>query len=81
MLKRSLDLAGERWVAGERDAETLRRLVRDTIGSEPLAEVDYVSLADDVSLEELHGRAERPALLSMVVKFGKTRLLDNVELT
>jgi len=80
VLKRSLDLVADRWAAGERDADALRRLVRDTIATEPLAEVDYVSLADDISLEELHGRAERPALLSLVVKFGKTRLLDNVEL-
>lgn len=81
ILKRSLDFAAARWAEGERDADSLRKLVRDTIATEPLAEIDYVSLADDVSLEEIHGRAERPALLSMVVKFGKTRLLDNIELT
>jgi len=42
--------------------------------------VDYISLADDESLVEIEGRAERPALLSVVVKFGPTRLLDNIEL-
>lgn len=80
VLKRSLDLAAASWEAGERDAEALRALVRANISTEPLAEIDYVSLADDVSLEELQGVADRPALLSLVVKFGKTRLLDNIEL-
>ena len=55
VLKRSLDLASARWAQGERDTDTLRALVRSTIATEPIAEIDYVSLADDVSLEELHG--------------------------
>ncbi len=50
------------------------------IDDEPLAELDYISLADNETLEELSGSVVRPALLSMVVKFGKTRLLDNMEL-
>ncbi len=77
---RSLQAARARWAVGERDADALRRLVSEGIGAEPLAVVDYISLADDESLVEIEGRAERPALLSVVVKFGPTRLLDNIEL-
>jgi pantoate--beta-alanine ligase len=80
VVKRSLDAAAAAWAAGERDAETLRRLVRETIAREPLAVLEYVSLADDETLEELEGPVTRPALLSLVVRFGPTRLLDNVEL-
>lgn len=80
VLYRALTKAKQAYDDGERDADTLRELVRGTIAAEPLAEIDYVSLADDVTLEELEGRVERPALLSLVVRFGQTRLLDNVEL-
>ena len=80
VISRSLQAARARWAAGERDADALRRLVSEGIGAEPLAVVDYISLADDESLVEIEGRAERPALLSVVVKFGPTRLLDNIEL-
>jgi len=80
VLKRSLDTAAGKWRDGLRDATALRDTVAALIAEEPLAELDYVSLADDETLEELSGEVVRPALLSMVVKFGKTRLLDNVEL-
>jgi pantoate--beta-alanine ligase len=81
VLRRSLDEAAKRWGEGLRDAEALRDGVTSTIAAEPLAELDYVSLADTESLEELSGEVVRAALLSLVVKFGKTRLLDNIELT
>ncbi|WP_322796642.1 pantoate--beta-alanine ligase [Tepidiforma sp.] len=80
VVKRALDVAASRWAAGEREAEALRRAVAEVVAGEPLAALEYVSLADDVTLEELEGRVEGPALLSVVVRFGATRLLDNVEL-
>ena len=80
VLKRSLDTARARFASGTRDADALRDTVVRVIAEEPLGEIDYVSLADDGTLEELSGEVVRPALLSLVVKFGKTRLLDNVEL-
>jgi pantoate--beta-alanine ligase len=80
VLKRSLDTARVQFAAGTRDAEALRDTVAGVIAAEPLGEIDYISLADDETLEELSGEVVRPALLSLVVKFGKTRLLDNAEL-
>jgi pantoate--beta-alanine ligase len=80
LLYRSLCEVRAAFEGGERDADRLRRDVIATISAEPLAEIDYVSLADDRTLEEVTGAVERPALLSLVVKFGNTRLLDNVEL-
>ncbi|MBM3139093.1 MAG: pantoate--beta-alanine ligase [Chloroflexi bacterium] len=79
-LSRGLRRAEEAFVAGERDAEALRRLVRDEIEAQPLARIDYVSLADSESLAELEGRVGGPALLSLAVRFGGTRLIDNVVL-
>lgn len=76
VLRRALLLARDRWAAGERDAEVLRAVMRDEIAGEPLADIDYVSCADDVDLHELD-RISGPALLSLAVRFGTTRLIDN----
>ena len=50
--------------------------MREAIAAEPLAAVDYVSVADRDSLAELD-RVDGPALLSLAVRFGSTRLIDN----
>jgi pantoate--beta-alanine ligase len=76
VLHRALVAGRDAWVAGERDAERLRRIVRDVLASEPLAEVEYVSCADARTLAELD-RVARPALLSLAARFGATRLIDN----
>jgi pantoate--beta-alanine ligase len=47
------------------------------IKKEPLAEIDYISIADTETLEELK-TIKNSALLSMVVKYGNTRLIDNI---
>ena len=80
VIYRSLEEAGHRFEAGVRDATALREMVRRLIVGEALCEVEYVSLADDDSLRELDGAVEGPAVLSVVARFGKTRLLDNIEL-
>ena len=46
------------------------------LGEEPLAQPDYVSVADAATLREL-AAVDGPALLSMAVRFGATRLIDN----
>ena len=65
------------WAAGERSAVVLRGLMEEVIATEPLAAVEYVSCADALTLRELE-RVEGPALLSLAVRFGTTRLIDNV---
>ncbi len=76
VLHRALLAARDRWAAGERSGEVLRATMRGTIAAEPLAAVDYVSVADRDSLAELD-MVEGPALLSLAVRFGSTRLIDN----
>ena len=76
VLRQALLAARARWEAGERDAEALRATIRDTIVTEPLAVIDYVSCADGSTLVELD-RVDGPALLSLAVRFGTTRLIDN----
>jgi pantoate--beta-alanine ligase len=79
VLSRSLREARKAYDNGERDAGTLRQIMKDTLASEPLAEVQYVSCADYETLEELEA-VNRKALLSMAVFIGKTRLIDNLVL-
>lgn len=77
VLYRSLDAAQVAFASGERDAERLRSIVTETVASEPLAHLQYVSCADADTLEELDRVANR-ALLSMAVFVGETRLIDNL---
>ena len=77
VLYRALETAQQRWVAGERSAEVLRDAMWETLIAEPLADVEYVSVADGATLAELE-RVEGPALLSLAARFGSTRLIDNV---
>ena len=65
---------------GMRDAETLRGIVSECVEAQPLAVPDYVSLADSETLEEIDGRVDGEALLSLAVRVGSTRLIDNVTL-
>ena len=77
VLSRSLERAATLLAAGERDSSLIVATVRDLISQEPLAEIDYVSLVDPLTMEALD-RVETRALLALAVKFGKTRLIDNM---
>jgi len=80
VLYRSLEAAQELWRSGVRDAPLIRRRMGEVLAAEPLAHVDYVSVADAETLEELE-TVERPALVSLAARIGKTRLIDNVTLS
>jgi pantoate--beta-alanine ligase len=79
VLFKALSLAVQLWQGGEKDAEKIRRQMTALIQKEPLAQIDYVSIADAQTLEEL-GSIDRPALASLAVRIGKTRLIDNISL-
>ena len=76
VLRRALLAARSQWEAGKRSGDLLRTAMRSTLQTEPLARIDYVSVADGHTLRELD-RIEGPALLSLAVRFGETRLIDN----
>lgn len=77
VLSRALQTAKEAYGNGERNAEQLRRKMKEVLASEPLAQVQYVSCADYDTLEELDTVTGK-VLLSMAVFIGKTRLIDNI---
>lgn len=74
VLYRSLMLAED---LGTSDVKVIRRRMRGLIDTEPLATADYVSVADAETLEELDV-VDRPALVSVAVHIGETRLIDNI---
>lgn len=77
VLFQALSAAEKAFNQGRHDAEQLRQIMREILEMETQAEVQYVSVANPTTLEELDGNADR-ALLSTAVLFGKTRLIDNV---
>jgi pantoate--beta-alanine ligase len=80
VLNQALLLARSAYDEGERNGSRLVELVRSTIESQVLARVDYVSLNDAETLEKLDKIDDRPALLSLAVFIGQTRLIDNIVL-
>ena len=76
VLRRALLAAHGAWQGGERSGDALRGRMRDLLAEEPLADVEYVSVADAATLQELE-LVDRPALASLAVRFGTTRLIDN----
>ena len=79
VLYQALCLAQKLWAQGEKDAQAIRQQMTDLIQKQPLANIDYISIADAETLDELD-RVKTPALVSLAVKIGKTRLIDNVVL-
>jgi pantoate--beta-alanine ligase len=77
VLWRSMNLVKGLQQKGERDAEKLRNEMVALIKKEPLARIDYVSIADPRTLDEL-SHIKGSALVSMAVYIGKTRLIDNL---
>jgi pantoate--beta-alanine ligase len=75
---RALCAAKEAFDRGERDGDRLRAIMREIIEAEPLAKLDYVSAADAVTLQEAAVIDEAHGLLlSVAVRVGKPRLIDN----
>jgi len=79
VIHRALLAGRAAWASGERDAAVIRGRVGDVLAMEPRADVEYVSCADDATLVELE-RIQGPAMLSLAVRFGATRLVDNIRL-
>ncbi len=79
VLYQALTLVQQLYSQGEKDAQRLRQEITSLIQEEPLANIDYVSIADPVTLDELD-RVKSPALISLAVRIGSTRLIDNIVL-
>ena len=77
VLNKSLQLSKELFTGGERDAAVIFKQMTALIQKEPLANIDYISISDTATLAELK-TISKSALVSMAVRFGNTRLIDNI---
>ncbi len=75
-LHRALVAGAEAVREGERRAEAVRDVMRRTLAAEPLAEVDYVSVSEPDTLQELEA-ITGGALLSLAARIEGVRLIDN----
>lgn len=77
VLFKALSRAQQMREKGTSKAEHLRREMISLINREPLATMVYISVADAQTLEELD-EIDRSALVSIAVRIGKIRLIDNI---
>ena len=77
VLSRSLERARELLSSGERDSTVILESMCNMIAQEPLAAIDYVSIVNTLTLEPLK-KVSGAALIALAVRFGKTRLIDNL---
>ena len=68
---------GDLYAQGERNPNQLRKVAENVIGSESLAQLDYVSIARARTFIEIDEPTDEPLLLSVAAQVGKPRLLDN----
>jgi pantoate--beta-alanine ligase len=79
VLYRSLCLSQRMHSQEEREATQIKEAMRELIQGEPTAQLDYVSIAHPETLDELD-LIQGNALVSLAVRIGETRLIDNVVL-
>jgi len=76
VLIRSLRAAGTWIAAGERRAAAVVAGIREMIGREPLARIDYAEAVDAADLGPVETITDG-TLIALAVFIGKTRLIDN----
>ncbi|MDA0988014.1 MAG: pantoate--beta-alanine ligase [Chloroflexi bacterium] len=79
VLYRSLRRAQDMHTDGVRQASAIREAIQNIISTEPMAHLEYVSIASPETLDEMD-TIQEPTLVSLAVRIGKTRLIDNVVL-
>jgi pantoate--beta-alanine ligase len=77
ILYRCLRHAERQVTRGEQQAKVVLDDVRAMIEAEPLARLDYVAVCDPETLRPVE-RIEGPTLVALAVRFGPTRLIDNI---
>ena len=76
VLSKSLEEARVMIQNGERDSGQIIDRMKEMIGREPLAKIDYVEIVDMENLDPVQ-KIENKALAALAVFIGKVRLIDN----
>ncbi|MEN6347902.1 MAG: pantoate--beta-alanine ligase [Syntrophomonas sp.] len=77
VLNQALKMAVTDIKNGERNPETVRQKIITMIEACPLANIDYVEISDAADLSGI-GEIKGRVLIALAVKFGSTRLIDNL---
>lgn len=77
ILNKSLQLGKRAYQKGEKNVKVLTELIINSINQMPLAEIDYVNIHSYPLLQTI-SEVEDRAIIAVAVKFGKTRLIDNI---
>lgn len=77
VLYQSLLIGREMILGGERDARRIQSQLEAYIKKEPLARIEYVSIRNPQTLQEVQ-KIEGKTLIALAVWIGKTRLIDNI---
>lgn len=76
VLSRSLKKGMDVIKTGETDSKKIIAAITEVINTEPLADIDYVSVVDAISMKDVEN-LESDVLVAIAVRIGKTRLIDN----
>lgn len=79
ILYKALCLSRDLWKYGKNNAQEIKHEMVELICTEPLASIDYISIANTETLEEID-LIDGPSLISLAVWIGETRLIDNISL-
>lgn len=79
VIYQALQQAQAMTAGGIREAEVIQKAVREKIETAPLARIEYIEIVREADLEQV-AQVEPGVFLAVAVWFGKTRLIDNVEL-
>ena len=77
VLSKSLEIAKQMLMQGERNAEMIKQKIINNISKEPLARINYVEIVDYIALKPIT-KIGSPTLIAVAVYIGKTRLIDNL---
>lgn len=77
VLNKALKLAEVAFNNGENNINELINIITNKINEMPLADIDYISIYDYPSLRVINN-INQEAISAVAVRFGKTRLIDNI---
>ncbi len=78
VLNQALQAAEAEIKAGQRDIEALKQGMRELISAQPEAQVDYIEIYKADDLKNVKNLAGEKVIMALAVKFGNTRLIDNL---
>ena len=77
VLYRALQFAKILVKSGKKNAKKIKQAMIKLISKTPSAKIDYISICDPETLEQI-SRIDEKTLIALAVYIGKTRLIDNI---